>query len=114
MVSSWSRKLPCEEPSKAISGRIAVLVADDTPMGCQLLSAFFRSWQPIGVSSATRTAIRPLMAFDGSSLGSFRDHDDIMLCTPQKHKQSRYALIAFQPARGGHRGEGPGKGAPCL
>src|SRR2546426_695044 len=28
MVSSWSRKLPSEEPSKAISGRIAVLVVD--------------------------------------------------------------------------------------
>src|SRR2546426_695045 len=69
---------------------------------------------PARKASTTRTAIRPLMAFDGSSLGSFRDHDDTMLCTPQKDKQSRYALIAFQPARGGHRGEGPGKGAPCL
>ena len=42
MVSSWSRKLPSEEPSKAISGRIAVLVADDTPMGCQLLKNALR------------------------------------------------------------------------
>src|SRR2546422_11107513 len=78
------------------------------------LSAFFRSWQPIGVSSATRTAIRPLMAFDGSSLGSFRDQDDTMLCTPQKDKQSRYALIVFPASTGRRPGEGPGKGAPCL
>src|SRR3989449_9921690 len=42
MVSSWSRKLPSEAPSKAISGRIAVLVADDTPMGCQLLKKALR------------------------------------------------------------------------
>ena len=42
MMLSWSRKLPSEAPSKAISGRIAVLVADDTPMGCQLLKNALR------------------------------------------------------------------------
>ncbi len=35
-------KLPSEAPSKAVSGRIAVLVADDTPMGCQLLKKALR------------------------------------------------------------------------
>src|SRR3989442_13241711 len=56
MMSSWSRKLPSEAPSKAISGRIAVLVADDTPMGCQLLkNALRRSRHAFDVAACAVT-----------------------------------------------------------
>src|SRR5437879_11695782 len=56
MMSSWSRMLTSEAASKAISGRIAVLVADDTPMGCQLLkNALRRSRHAFDVAACAVT-----------------------------------------------------------
>ena len=68
MMSSTSPKLPIEAPSKAVNERIGLLVADDTPMGCELLrNALRRSHHNFDVLACALTRAE---AIDGLNTGS--------------------------------------------